>query len=112
MRPAEEFPDRVKLGPYRIEVKYDHDAMVAASANGAYLADTSTILLQDVCSRDVERDTVLHELLHAVWKMSVLHLDYPDDEQDSKGEAIIQTLAPRILELLRRNPDLVRYLCG
>lgn len=103
-------PKTVKLGPYNIEVRYDRQAMAAASTTGAYLADLSTVLLGDNNSADVERDSLLHELLHAIWKQSGLHLEYPDDETDSKGEAMIQLLAPRLLELLRRNPTLVRYL--
>ena len=37
---------------------------------------------------------------------------YPDQEEDSDGEKIIMDLSPRILELLQRNPALVRYLLG
>ena len=103
-------PSVVELGPYSIDVRFDHVAMTAATANGAYLADTSTVLLQDVNSLGVEQDTVVHELLHAAWKLSGLNAKWPDDESDSEGEAIINVIAPRILELLRRNPDLVRYL--
>lgn len=103
-------PESVALGAYDITLRFDHDAMTAASANGAYLADTATVLLQDVNGLCVEQDTVVHELLHAAWKMTGLSHKWPDEESDSDGEHIINVLAPRIHELLRRNPDLVRYL--
>lgn len=110
--PTRKPPEVLQLGPYSIPVKFDLDAMTAASANGAYMADLSTILMAPNNSADVERDTLLHETLHAIWNQTTLVKKYPDGEQDSEGEYIIAELAPRILELLRRNPDLVRYLVG
>lgn len=103
-------PTEVLLGPYTIPVKFDLDAMTAASANGAYMGDLSTVMMAPNNSDDVTRDTLLHELLHAIWNQTVLVKKYNDADADSEGELIIAELAPRILELLRRNPDLVRYL--
>ena len=105
-------PKAVKLGPYTIPIVFDREAMRVAGGNGAYNPDMSTIVLQDNNSLDVERDTVLHELLHAIWQMTNLTKRYPDQEEDSDGEKIIMDLSPRILELLQRNPALVRYLLG
>lgn len=103
-------PKKVKVGPYDYGVRFDDDAMSAAGANGACLPDTATVLLDSTCSPSTERDTVLHELLHAVWKQTHLVIDYPDSDSDSPGEKLIQTLAPRLLGLLRDNPKLVTYL--
>lgn len=103
-------PRKVKVGPYAYTVRFDDAAMSAAGANGACLPDVASILLDSTCAPDTERDTVLHELLHAIWKQTQLVIEHPDGDSDSVGEKLIQTLAPRLLDLLRSNPKLVEYL--
>lgn len=56
------------------------------------------------------RDTVLHETIHAVLSMA-----YLDQEKDvfrtaRDGERVVEALGTNLLDTLRRNPDLVRYL--
>lgn len=101
---------KIKVTPHEVEVRFDRDAMAAASANGVYLGDVNTILLSPGCDPLVERETMLHEALHAIWNQTLLDKLYPDEEPDSPGEAIISTLAPRLLAVLRDNPQLVAYL--
>ncbi len=103
-------PVRVKVSPYNVPVRFDKEAMAAASANGAYLPDLHTILLAPNNGPDMERETLLHEVIHAVWSQTFLDVKYPDEEGDSEGEAIIRELSPRLLAVLRDNPKLVEYL--
>lgn len=51
-----------------------------------------------------ERNTVVHELLHAIVSMA------GDLGDDSDEERIVSTLSPWLLTMLRENPSLVRYL--
>jgi hypothetical protein len=103
-------PSKVKVSPFTFEVRYDKEAMEAAGANGACMEDLCTILLAPGNDWLVERETILHEALHAVWGQTYLDTKIPDDAADSEGEAIIRELAPRILALLRDNPQFVAYL--
>jgi hypothetical protein len=50
------------------------------------------------------RETLLHEMLHALW--SSCALDQDEDEQ----ERIVNSLAPWLLTALRENPDLLAFL--
>lgn len=52
---------------------------------------------------DAERDTMLHEVLHAIWRQTPFR-------QHDEEERIIQALAPALLDTLRRNPKLTAYL--
>lgn len=108
--PRRKPPESIDLGPYTIPVRFDFEAMKASGNNGAYMQDLSTILLQENNSEDIERDSLMHECFHAIWSQTFLDMKYDDDDHQSAGEEIILELAPRILELLRRNPDLVKYL--
>lgn len=54
-----------------------------------------------------EQDSVLHELIHAVWHENGLSHDVNDDKLE---EMIIRRTASGVLALLKENPELVRYL--
>jgi hypothetical protein len=61
-------------------------------------------------SDDQTRDTLLHEIIHGV-----LTLAYLDEESDvfrtgRQSERVVEALATHLLDTLRRNPELVRYL--
>lgn len=64
-----------------------------------------------VLSEDAARDTLLHEVLHAiigVSTMEIFHLDGGHGGPDE--EKIVGQLAPLLLAVLRDNPELVAAL--
>jgi len=73
-------------------------------AVGTILLTTQSIVVARDLAGDQERDTVLHEVLHGLVRIVGLVKD--DDEE----ERIVATLAPILLDALRANPALVRYL--
>lgn len=56
------------------------------------------------------RDTVLHEVIHAV--LSMVYLDGQEDvfKSGRQGERVVEALGTHLLDTMRRNPDLVGYL--
>lgn len=50
------------------------------------------------------RDTVLHEVLHAVIN------DFPHELDNDAEEALVRGLAPGVLAVLRDNPQLIAFL--
>lgn len=52
------------------------------------------------------REVLLHEALHACWVASNLHRT----SAAPREEQVVGSLAPILLEVLRNNPALVRYL--
>lgn len=65
-----------------------------------------TIRVHPSVSHDAERDTLLHETLHAVLALTGI-----DQHLSTKqAEDYICRLAPAILSLMRENPEFVAYL--
>ena len=56
---------------------------------------------------DQKADTLLHEVLHAIWEQTPLR----SRESDEQEEVVVALAAP-LLDTLRRNPRLVEYLIG
>jgi hypothetical protein len=80
--------------------------MEVAGVSGACDEIQTIILIDPSASLAVKQDTILHEPLHAIWGQTMLDKKYTDDEE----EAVIWSLTPRIVALLRDNPDLVAYI--
>ena len=103
-------PRIVRVGPHKYDIVFDKEACVAANVVGVCLNDDARIILDPGLADTMKRETLLHELLHAVWYQTPLDRRYDDDAPDSVGEEIVYTLASRLLSLLRDNPKLVEYL--
>lgn len=58
----------------------------------------------DYVTASQQRDTLVHEILHAILG------DVPHGLSDNKEERIVRCIAPMLLGVLRDNPDLVRFL--
>lgn len=103
-------PRHVDVGPYRYKVVLDRAAIDRKSVEFEHALDGKfdlvgqTITLSPELGFDGLRDTLLHELLHAL--LVTLELD------GKKEERIVLALAPLLLDTLRRNPKLVRFLLG
>src|SRR5712671_2390564 len=50
-----------------------------------------------------EQDTLMHELLHCV-------MGYAFSEEKIRGHEVISSLTPKLLQLFKENPALVKYL--
>lgn len=105
-------PKAVQVGPHRYKLQIGRDAIAKAShADGATLMGWTDkaahrIAVDPDQSLSSQRDTVLHECLHAIAESVHIGLT-PDDE-----EALVRRLAPALLDLLRRNPKLTAWLTG
>ena len=65
-----------------------------------------TIRTAPSVSPEAERDTLLHEAIHAL----LAHTGLDQEMSDSRAERLICRLTPAILSLMRENPHLVSYL--
>jgi hypothetical protein len=53
-----------------------------------------------------KQDTLLHEILHAIWYEMGIH----NEDKNEVEETVITRMATGLLNVLRANPHLVRYL--
>jgi hypothetical protein len=95
-----EAPDVIKLLGYDISVRFRPIILVDDStALGTYIQDKTEIQLKSSMSKSAERNTLLHEVLHAILQ-----------EYELDSEELVRAVTPALLGLLRDNPALVDYL--
>lgn len=97
---------KIKVGPFRYTIKHSNE--IPAERDGQCTPYLQQILVGLNLAPDYERDTVLHESLHAIIAHTILERMEPWD--DKIEEAVVRSLAPGLLQLLRDNPKLVEYL--
>lgn len=107
-------PKVVRIGPFKWEVVVNQvllDMCNVSSADevrgdGRCDYQNTRLLISSKLTPDLTADTVLHEILHAISYSTGL-VDLLGGESD---ERMARMLAPALLDVLRRNPALVRYL--
>lgn len=99
-------PKRVRVGVHFYSVTSIKRLVNNAGVVGVCGEDTQEVGYDADLGAGVERETVLHELLHGSWHQTVLDKLYTDDQE----EQVLWGLTPLILALLRDNPTLVKYL--
>lgn len=111
-------PMAVQVGPVLWDVVLvpdsDLERFRATDENLLGLADprTATISLASDAAPDVMRETLLHEILHAVYfgTGSPLHRAHRGGAEAE--EVAVSSLSPTLLDVLQRNPLVVHYLTG
>lgn len=113
-----DLPAAVTVGPFRYEVSCDQAAIdragqeAGANLLGQHSPRAGTIALAPDLSGDAEAETLLHEVLHALFDATGVGGGDGDEtllDRDAE-ERLIRQCSPMLLDLLRRNPDLVAYL--
>lgn len=106
-------PQSLQIGPFLYRVYADIDKIKdAEKESGSLFGVTSVgeleILLHPSSHDLVQRETLLHEVLHAVFHNVGLSERFGEKTE----EQVVRSLSPALFDLLRRNPDLVSYLVG
>lgn len=106
-------PVAVQIGPYLYTVERNQTAALqakvenrSASCVGSNDPGAQVIRIDPEQGPDSTVDTLLHEVLHAVWSLVGLH----EGTASKYEEQVIAALSPSLLDTLRRNPDFVRCL--
>jgi hypothetical protein len=97
-------PAAVRLIGQRFAIESVAANTLAKSQVGLTNVAKQRIALSDGMAPDQTRDTLLHEILHALIRMLGLIAS------DAKEERVVIALAPALLDALRANPGLVAYL--
>lgn len=88
-----------------LNVEADLAECMGQESNGHYVEDARKIVIRPGLPLDKEREVVLHEVLHGV--MTAANLAWDDDNDE---ERIVRSISGPLLDTLRRNPQLVKYL--
>lgn len=98
-------PSKIKIGNHTYSVKY----VVPDDGSGDYFygrthTRTTRMEINPTQAKSQARDTLLHEVLHAILD----DVDSPLD--DEKEESVIRAITPGLLGVLRNNPALLTFL--
>ena len=100
-KPTVSYPTKIRIGPNDVEVEY-------VSLNGELFGDYSFInnlIRVDKTLRGGPLvDTVLHEILHAIWRLGQLK-DVKETE-----ERTVSVTASYFAQIIRDNPELIAWL--
>lgn len=97
-------PTRVQIGPHAYAITLDDE--LAGDDFGRTDVKRLRIHVGTGQAPSQERDTVLHEVLHAALSTSGASNDLEYDDE----ERLVSTLTATLLGVLRINPGLVAYL--
>lgn len=109
-------PDIITVGAARYAVIVDDAAITKAALEmgcvggklcGHHNQAELKITLHPNQPPDGARDSLLHELIHALAAQTDVNRDWGDLE-----EGFVSRLTPALLDVLRRNPRLVQFLTG
>lgn len=105
-------PAKVKVGPFTYKVTSDrHDMNQRCRDESTDLLGhcdrrMGVISVEPQQSLEQKRDTLLHEVLHAITDMTGIEAEMSNELE----EQIVRRLSPVLLEVLRKNPKLVAFL--
>ncbi len=96
-------PSHVIVGPYDVAIK-ELDSSDAEKNYGLFNSEKMEIRLRkEFSSPQQAADTLLHEILHAVWHIS--GMSHKDGE-----ERLVSSLATQICAVVRQNPGIIDWL--
>lgn len=101
-------PKRIKSGPFSLTTEDDPARLKDVSGDAALFTKECKLIYDGKQAPSYLRDSVLHECLHSAYQQTPL-LDV-SEEGNEREEKVVQAITPRLLDLLRDNPNLVRFL--
>jgi hypothetical protein len=101
-------PKRLLISPFDYKIIYDQDRVKEHDADGIHVQHRQEIVIGKDQAHEMERDALLHETVHACFAQTPM---FENNEEGYKHEErVVQALTPRLLALLRNNPEFVKYL--
>ena len=110
------FVGKIQFGCYDYVVKFIPEKDVARYINmpqdaktyGAICCDDQTILVSSELTPQTQKLSLMHELTHMLLLNN--NIGVCEETLNVQQEDLVDNLASRYLELMKRNPDLMRWL--
>ena len=100
-------PESVKVGPHDIPIA---EAPESFDSFGQYTYDPPMILIREGGAHSQRADTLLHEILHVIWKDSQVVKLMELKDLDEREEAMVRVLATQLTAILRDNPKISKFI--
>ena len=112
----EGFVGKIQYGCYEYSVKFLPEKKVveyidqtpAPRTYGAICCDDQTILVSSDLTPQTMRLSLMHELVHMIFLNN--NVGITENTLNIQTEELVDNVAARLLELMKRNPDLMRWL--
>lgn len=116
----EHLPTTVQIGAFVFSVDVDQDYMdEEAERRGQELSGMSEFEKQKITigegqGPDIQADTTLHEIIHMCLRVVScdLNSEIANEAFTDFEERVVGAVTGVLLDTLRRNPDMARYLLG
>lgn len=116
----QDVPTSVRIGAFTFNVDVDQAYIDREAArrgqelSGISEFETQKITVGEHQGPDITADTVLHEILHMCLRSTTVDIndEVAREAVDDVEERVINALTGVLLDTLRRNPDMARYLLG
>jgi hypothetical protein len=111
-----ERPTQVDIGPFAWEIVYDSEELRhlhrvgAEDMWGCTLVDQHKMLIDDSRSLRAVKETVLHEVFHAILATYGIRMPDGKEENFDKEERFVLTFSPMVFDVFLRNPKLTGWL--
>lgn len=112
-----DLPDKVQVGAYSIDIEVNPKKLLdEGNDRGEVIAGLATLEEQLITlgeyPDDYTADSLLHEILHICLRVSSCNIndEVAKDNVYDVEERIVSALTGILLDTLRRNPQLIRYL--
>jgi hypothetical protein len=96
-------PPSIRVGPHDIKIRLVSEKELGDDF-GIFQNDRLEITLcEEYAAGSLAVDTALHEILHAIWLVSMR-------ESSGTEEQVCSTIASQLTQVLRDNPELVKWI--
>lgn len=102
-------PEKVVSPPRTWAIVMGDPGQMDGNDDGITDFDGDRVIIKASLRRGSMRDSLMHELLHVLFDQLPVKRELKDVREHLE-EDIVFGLTPRLLDLLRENPDLVAYL--
>lgn len=99
---------KVKFLPEEDVVKYIDSQIVSPRTYGAICCDDQIILVSSDLTTQTQKLSLMHELVHMIFLNN--NVGVSENTLNIQQEELVDNVAARFLELMKRNPDLMRWL--
>jgi hypothetical protein len=101
------FPSKIQIGPVEFKIELFDGLLENDATNGFYDGlehlSEATIRIRTDLNEDIEKVTLLHEILHAIFQLNSI-------KDTGANHDLIHIISCNFYDILTRNPELVNYL--
>lgn len=107
-----EVPARVTVGCALVDVAVvdTHGDQLNGDKMGSHNGDASRVYIADNLSGHQLANTLLHEVMHAIWYTQGLCHDCLASNPAGLQEHVVNNMTNGLIQVIRDNPDLVKFL--